>query len=104
RLSLQGSIDLESGRVTLQGDVASLQLSETLRGRLPPELRPKVKTLGLTGGTVDLQVGQVVYDPTAAVKIRYQVAAQLRAGAWSCPRLPFPINDLSARLSVRDGV
>jgi hypothetical protein len=46
----------------------------------------------------------VIYDPAAAVKVRYQVAAQLRAGAWSCPRLPFPINDLSARLSVRDGV
>ena len=32
-----------------------------------------------------------------------QAAVQLRSGLWTCARLPFPINDLSASLVVRDG-
>ena len=103
RLHLQGTVDLATGRVTLAGNLDHLALSETLRERLPAELRPKVKQLGLTG-EVDLQVGPVIYDPAATPRIRYQAAAQLRSGFWTCPRLPFPINDLSASLAVRDGV
>jgi hypothetical protein len=103
RLSVQGTIDIGTGRVTLAGDLGRLALSETLRERLPAALRPKVKKLGLTG-EVDLRVGQVIYDPAATPTIRYQATAQLRAGLWSCPKLPFPINDVSASLAVRDGV
>ena len=104
RVSVQGTIELSNGRVTLQGDVARLALSETLRGRLPAELRPKVKELGLTGGEVDLRVNQVVYDPSATPKIRYQARGQIRAGVWSCSRMPFSIHDLSASVTVRDGL
>jgi hypothetical protein len=104
RLRLQGTVHLGTGVVTLKGDVARLELSETLRGRLPAELRPRVQALGLTSGTVDLQIGGVVYDPAATPRIRYQATAQLRSGRWNCPRLPFPIDDLSAGVSVRDGV
>ena len=64
RLHVQGTIDLGTGRVTLGGDLERLALSETLRERLPAELRPKVKELALTG-EVDLRVGHVVYDPAA---------------------------------------
>ena len=46
----------------------------------------------------------MIYDPAATPRIRYQASAQLRSGLWSCPKLPFPINDLSASLAVRDGV
>ena len=38
RLSVKGTIDLATGRVELQGDLARLAISETLRGRLPAEL------------------------------------------------------------------
>jgi len=103
RLHVQGTIDLGTGRVTLGGDLERLVLSETLRERLPAELRPRVKQLGLSG-EVDLRVDQVSYDPAATPRIRYQASAQLRSGLWSCPKLPFPINDLSASLAVRDGV
>jgi hypothetical protein len=103
RLQVQGTIDLATGQVTLSGDVDRLVLSETLRERLPAELRSSVKQLGLTG-EVDLRVGQVMYDPAASPRVRYQAAAKLRSGLWTCPRLPFPINNLSASVEVRDGV
>src|SRR5262249_55467565 len=64
RLQLQGTIDLATGCVTLAGDLDRLVLSDTLRERLPAELRPRVKQLGLTG-EVDLRVDHVVYDPAA---------------------------------------
>jgi hypothetical protein len=103
RLHVQGTIDLATGCVALAGDLDRLVLSETLRERLPPELRPKVKQLGLTG-EVDLRVNQVVYNPAATPRIRYHAAAQLRSGLWTCPKLPFPINDLSASVEIKDGV
>lgn len=104
RLSVEGRIDLSTGRVTLKGDVARLALSETLRGRLPAELRPRAKELGLTAGEIDVQVAQVTYDPKATPSLHYRATAQLRSGLWACPKLPFPINDLSASVAACDGV
>jgi hypothetical protein len=103
RLQVQGTVDLDTGRVTLSGNVSRLVVSETLRGRLPAELRPKVKEVGLTG-EADVRVGHVIYDPATTPRIHYQAVAQLRSGFWTCPKLPFPINDLSASLAVHDGV
>jgi hypothetical protein len=103
RLHVQGTIDLATGSVTLAGGLDRLALSETLRERLPAELRPRCKQLGLTG-ELDLRVDQFSYDPAATPRIHYQAAVQLRSGLWTCPRLPFPINDLSASVSIRDGV
>jgi hypothetical protein len=104
RLNLQGTVDVTSGRVTLNGDVARLAISETLRRRLPAEYRPACERVGLTSGEADLRIGQVVYDPAAHPSIRYEGSAQLRSGVLSCPKLPFEINGLSASLSVKDGV
>jgi hypothetical protein len=104
RMSVKGTIDLSNGRVTVEGDVARLTLSETLRRRIPPEVRSKEKELGITGGEVDLRISQVTYDPAATPKIRYQASGRLRSGLWTCSKLPFPINDLSASVSVRDGL
>jgi hypothetical protein len=104
RLTLQGTIDPASGRVTLKGDVARLAISETLRGRVPAEFRPLFKEVGLTGGEVDLRLGQVVYDPKASPKVRYEATGRLRAGVWNCPKLPFRIDNLAAGVAVRDGV
>lgn len=103
RLSLQGTIDRVSGKVTLGGDLGKLALSETLRARLPAEFRPATARLGLVSGEVDLS-GKVVYDPSASPKVRYEGSARVRSGDLNCPKLPFPINELSASVSVRDGV
>ncbi|MBV8382865.1 MAG: hypothetical protein JOZ63_09670 [Planctomycetaceae bacterium] len=103
RLALSGTIDRASGRVTLRGDMAGLAISETLRGRLPVEVRPACDQAGLSRGEVDLWLGQLVYDPQASPTIHYEASARLRAGVWNCRKLPFPINELSASVSVRDG-
>lgn len=104
RLNLHGSIDLATGRITLSGEVTRLAISETLRARLPAEVRPAAGQLGLTGGEVDLQAAQLSYDPAASPRLRYDVSAQVRSGVLGCPSLPFPLNDLSASLTARDGV
>jgi hypothetical protein len=104
RLSVQGTVELATGRVSLKGDLARLAISQTLRDRIPVEHRPAFNRLGLTGGEVDLGLNQVVYDPTASPALRYDVAGRLRSGVWNCPKLPFPINDLAARIAIRDGV
>jgi hypothetical protein len=104
RVSLQGTIDTTTGRVVLRGDVSRLALSDTFYGRLPVEIRDRVKQLGLTGGEVDIRLAQGIYDPNDPAKIRYDASARLRGGVWNCPKLPFPLNDVVASLAVRDGV
>ncbi len=44
------------------------------------------------------------YDPKAAPgkQVAYGVQARLREGVWDCPKLPFPINDLSALVRLEN--
>ena len=105
RLSLQGTFDPASGRVELGGDLARLEISKSLRARLPAEYRDDFDRVGLTAGEVDVWLGELVYDPAASPKLRYNASSRLRSGLWNCrPTLPFPINDLAASLSILDGV
>lgn len=105
RISLEGTVDPATGKVTVKnGDIARLVISETLRKRLPAAIGSKCDQLGLTAGEVDIRVPKLVYDAKAIPKIRYEATAQLRSGLWACPKLPFPINDLSAFVAIREGV
>ncbi len=106
RLAINGSIDFDTGRITLNGELLGLTLSETLRRRIPREGQAGFRALALNGGVVDLELSRFSYDPTAtsADLLHYQVQARLRDGVWECPKLPFFINDLSAQLTVEDGV
>jgi hypothetical protein len=106
RLQLRGTIDFESGRIELGGNLSGLTVSEALRRRIPLEARPAMKALALNGGVVDVELSQVRYDPRAAAggRLHYSALAWLREGVWECTHLPFPINDLSAVVAVKDGV
>ena len=106
RLQISGSVDLETGRTILSGKLTGLTLSDALRRRIPREARPAMKDLGLTGGVVDVELKRASYDPRAAAgnRIHYTMGAWLRDGIWECPRLPFPVNKLSALISVEDGL
>ncbi len=105
RLSLRGTLDPASGRAELGGDLARLEISKSLRARLPAEYRDDFDRVGLTAGEVDVWLGELVYDPSASPSIRYNASSRLRSGLWNCrPTLPFPINDLAASLSILDGV
>jgi hypothetical protein len=105
KIRLTGTINLVSGIVTLEGDLAGLTLTETLRRRIPLEARPAVKGLALNNGVVDIDLNRFHYEPKAApgARLRYRAVARLREGVWECPNLPFPVNDLSAIITAEDG-
>ena len=107
RLSLQGTLDMATGRLELSGDLARLAVADPLRSRLPEEVRPMLDQLGLTSGECDLRVASLVVDPAAdapAARLRYDVSGHLRSGVLDCKKLPFVLNDLTAQFSVRDGL
>lgn len=104
-LSLKGIYDHKTGRVNItEGELTRLMVSKTLRERLPAEFLPPLERLGLNSGEIDLALKSVTYDPAAAPHLHYEATAQLRGGTLDCPRLPFPLNDLAAAVSVADGV
>ena len=106
RLSVKGTVDVATGRVELEGDVARLALAEPLRSRVPAEFRPAVEASGVSGGEVDLRVDKLAFDPAASAgdRLRYDVSGRLREVAWNCPKLPLPVNDVSAVFAARDGL
>jgi hypothetical protein len=106
RLSLRGTVDLNTGRINLDGELAGLTVSETLRRRIPPVLQPAVKAMALNGGVVDLELNRLSFDPSAAPaeRLHYQAQARIREGVWECPKLPFPLNDVSAQVTLEDDV
>ena len=64
-----------------------------------------MKALALNNGLVDIELKHFRYDPGApsADRLKYQVGARLREGVWECPNLPFPVNELSADVSLKTG-
>jgi hypothetical protein len=106
KMRLKGTIDLIKGSITLEGELSGLTLSETLRRRVPLEARPAVRALALNSGVVDIELKRFGFDPTAAParRLSYQAQARIREGVWECPKLPFPVNELSAVIGVEDGI
>jgi hypothetical protein len=106
RLAIKGTIDLNTGGITLGGNLTGLTLSEAFRRRIPREARPAVKLLALNGGVVDVEPSRLSYNPKAPAgrRLHYQAIARLRDGVWECPHLPFPVNDLSALVKLEDGM
>ncbi len=107
RLKIKGMIDFATGDLTLiESDLAGLTLSEALRRRLPPEARPAFNALSLNSGVVDLQLSRLAYRPkaNAADRLRYAGSAQLREGVCECPKLPFPLSNVTAQLDAADGL
>src|SRR5271166_2697378 len=105
KLALEGSIDPATGETTLGGELAGLTISENLHRRLPPELRQPFEAVALNRGEVDLELRRLTIHPAAARQERaeYDATLRLRGGVWECPSLPFPINDLGAHVTIRNG-
>ena len=84
---------------------SGLTLSETLRQRVPHELRPAVDAIALNKGVVDLELNRFCYDPAAppGYRLVYQSLVRLHEGVWECPKLPFTVNDLSAVIGIENG-
>src|SRR5208337_629161 len=107
RLRFEGSAhgDLFE-KLTLEGELAGLTLSENLRRRLPPEIRSQFESLGLNRGEIDLELRRLALHPGAPRdrRFEYDVLARLHGGVWECPALPFPVNDLSALVAISNGL
>jgi hypothetical protein len=108
RLELRGTCDLKTGRVELsRGDLTRLTISAALLRRLPPELRrPLERDVRLSAGELDLSLSRLVRDPSAPAgrRLSYAATLALRSGTWDCPKLPFPLDDVSAAARVEDGI
>jgi AsmA-like C-terminal region len=106
KVRLNGTVNLITGSITLEGELSGLNLSENLRRRVPREARPAVKALALNNGLVDVELKRFCYDPAAPVgsRMTYQAAAHLREGVWECPKLPFSVNELSADVAIENGI
>ena len=101
---VKGTIDLGTGRVSLNsGELDRLTLSESLRGHLPIRAREWLDRAGLAGGEVYAGLSSLTFDPGANPPLHYQVRANLRRGLWKCPKLPFPISDVSVDIEAKDG-
>jgi AsmA-like C-terminal region len=104
RLHVEGTVDPKTGRVELKaGELVRLNLSESLRDRLPAQVRDALKLAGLAGGEVDAGLSSLSFDPLARPALHYSVSAQLRRGLWQCRKLPFPISEVSVDARARDG-
>lgn len=104
RVVVEGTFDPSTGRLALtRGDLTRLSLGEVMRERLPAKARAMLGEAGLEGGELDVSLARLGYDPNASPKLTYDAAARLRHGTWKCPKLPFPIADVSVDLSLRDG-
>ncbi|AMV40392.1 AsmA-like C-terminal region-containing protein [Planctomyces sp. SH-PL62] len=106
RVDLRGSVDPATGDVDLTGGLVDLTLSDTLRRRLPADFAAGFDALSLSGGDVDVELKHLAFRPglPPEAQLSYDVEAQLLRGVCACPHLPFPLNDLSARVGLRDGV
>ena len=104
RFHVEGTLEPSTGRVALKGgELVRLTLSEALRDRLPAAAFEAVGQAGLAGGEVDANLATFTFDPSATPRFRYQASARLRQGLWKCPKLPFPISDISVDVEARDG-
>lgn len=99
-VDLKGSIDPDTGDVDLEGRLVDLTISDTLRRRLPAEAGDAFDALALKSGDVDVELASLALRPAAAPgsQLAYDLKVQLRGGSCRCPHLPFPIDDLSARV------
>ena len=104
RVHLRGVVD-PAGRLILQpGELVRLNLSDSLRDRLPPEATAALGRLGLDAGEVDARWTALEVDPAAPCPVRCDGSARLRRGILKCPNLPFPISDVSVDAEIKDGI
>ena len=104
RVELSGLVDPTAGRIRFgPGELVRLNLSDTLWNRLPPEVNGVMDQLGLSAGEVDASWSALDIDPNRPQPVQCDGSIRLRRGIWNCPKLPFPINDVSVDVQIRQG-
>ncbi len=104
RVHVEGTIDPTTGQVKLRaGELVRLTLSRGLRDKLPAAIARGLGQAGLEGGEIDADLPSLTFDPRATPRFHYQATANLRRGLWKCPKLPFPLSDISVNAALKDG-
>ncbi len=105
RVIVEGRLDARTGAVSLsRGSVEGLALSEALANRLPQEYRPLWDQAGLTAGVLDVEIQHLrCGQGVGGSGIDYALSLNLQGGAWSCPKLPFPLSEVSASAHLENG-
>ena len=72
----------------------------------PREWRPSYRQVGIEAGELDVTVSRLVFDPSAPAGplLDHDLDLLLRSGTFACPKLPFPLNEVEVRATVRDGL
>jgi AsmA-like C-terminal region len=105
RLALEGDLEGASGRILFtKGELTHLVISQTLMRRLPPEIREPILSYGPSSGEVDVSLKKLVFDPSAKKRWSHELGLELRDATWACEKLPFPLNNVEASGTVREGV
>lgn len=105
RVDIEGTIDPRTGRLELtRGLLAELTITEALLKKLPPEARPVAAQVGLVAGVLDASISRLTYDPAAPTPLGYAATLNLHSGTWACPKLPFPLSEVSADATLADGL
>ncbi len=103
RVELKGAID-PAGSITFgKGELVRLNLSDALWDRLPPEVNAVVDQLGFSAGELDASWSALAINPSSPSPVQGDGSIRLRRGIWNCPKLPFPISDVSADVVIRNG-
>ncbi len=105
RLIVEGQLNVQTGQVSFsRGSLEGLTLSEAIASRLPPDCQALWAKVGLTGGTLDVEVQRLRCGPDAGpTGLEYALGLNLRGGLWSCPELPFPLSEVSASAHLENG-
>ncbi len=95
RAQLDGLIDLDHGRWSLEGRLTGLAITPELRNSLPASLGQRLRALGSlrSRGTFDFEVKR---DPPGPVQFHF--AGHVSGGRADDPRLTYPLTDLAAQV------
>lgn len=103
-VTLKGTYDRATGSVVLsQGEMSRLAVSDTLREKLPPEIRPVLDRIGLSSGEIDVSLNRLSFSSETTPSLRYDASLRVRSGMVSCSKLPFPLTDFSALVHLNEG-
>ncbi len=99
RVAVEGKIDPHQLSYALDGSIEGLEISPELRDALPSELAAKLGVLGALRGDVTLDF-HVSGDSAGGVPPQFDVSGRLTRGRLNDPRLPYPVTDMRAAVSL----
>jgi hypothetical protein len=102
KLQLDGLVDRSTNDVSLAFRASNIPLTQTLATKIPIQC-PQDLFANLTVSGQAKVEGKVVYQPSQAQPIFYDVRCEIREGKLQHPALPLPMDRLQATLTCSNG-